>query len=89
VFDSLIIHGGAGSLLWGHRVAVEVSAWKIARIEGRWILRATIARIDRFSARQAPLLFTAPRVGGLWAWPIVKLDLGETNLRATLGPVEH
>ena len=92
MFDSLTIHGGAGSLLWGSRVAVELKTWKIVRAKaagGTWILSATIARIDKFQARQAPLLFTAPRAGGFWAWPIDAIEIGETNLRAHLGPPER
>ena len=56
---------------------------------GDWILRGTIARIDKFQARQAPLLFTAPRPGGFWAWPIDAIEIGETSLRAHLGPPER
>jgi hypothetical protein len=92
VFDSLTIHGGAGSVLWGYRVAVELKTWRIVRVKdegGGWILSATIARIDKFQARQAPLLFTAPRPQGFWAWPITTIDIGETSLRATLGPPER
>ena len=73
MFESLTIHGGAGSVLWGYRVAVELTSWRITRVKdegGAWILRGTIARIDKFQARQAPLLFTAPRPDGFWAWPI-------------------
>jgi hypothetical protein len=92
VFDSLTIHGGAGSVLWGYRVAVELKSWRITRVKdegGAWILRGTIARIDKFQARQTPLLFTAPRPNGFWAWPIDAIDIGETSLRAHLGPPER
>jgi hypothetical protein len=93
VFDALTIHGGAGALLWGSHVAVELTSWRIVRIKaegGQWILTATIGRVvNRLHARQAPLLFTAPRAGGFWAWPIDAIDLGETNLRAHLGPPER
>jgi hypothetical protein len=92
VFDSLTIHGGAGSVMWGYRVAVELKTWRIVRAKadgGQWMLSATIARIDKFQSRQAPLLFTAPRAGGFWAWPIDAIEIGETSLRATLGPPER
>lgn len=92
MFDSLTIHGGAGSVLWGYRVAVELTSWRITRVKaegGAWMLSATIARIDKFHARQAPLLFTAPRQGGFWAWPIAAIEIGETSLRASLGPPER
>ena len=82
----LTIRGAAASLVWGSRTAAELSAWRIAKVEGQWCLAATIARVDRFQARQAPLLFTAPRPGGFWAWPIKSITVGESQLRAVLGP---
>ena len=92
MFDSLTVHGGAGSILWGYRIAVELKSWKITRVKddgGRWILSGTVTRVDKYQARQAPLLFTAPRPGGFWAWPVKTLALGDTNLRASLGPPER
>ena len=92
MFASLTITGGAGSVLWGSRVAVELKDWRITRIKaegGDWILSATIARIDKFSSRQAPLLFTAARPQGFWCWPVDAIEIGETNLRAHLGPPER
>ena len=92
MFDALTIRGVAGSVLWGARVAVEVINWRITRIKaegGAWVLHATIARIDKFQARQAPLLFTAPRPQGFWAWPVDAIEIGETSLRAYLGPPER
>ena len=92
MFNSLTIHGGVGSVLFGHLVAADLTDWRITRIKaegGVWMLSATIARIDRFQARRAPLLFTAPRAGGFMAWPIEAIDLGETSLRARLGPPER
>ena len=92
MFTTLTITGGAGSVLWGYRVAVELTSWRITRVKdegGRWILRGTVARVDKFQARQAPLLFTAPRPQGFWAWPIDAIEIGETSLRAELGPPER
>lgn len=89
MFGSLTLHGGAASIVWGYQPAVELQAWRILKVEGVWTLTGTIARVNKFQARQAPLLFTAPRPGGFWAWPIVALDLGDTNLRAQLGPPER
>jgi hypothetical protein len=89
VFTSLTLRGGAGTLLWGYRPAVELKAWTISKHEGQWTLRATIARIDRFQARQTPLLFTAPRPGGFWAWAVEAIDLGDHALTAKLGPPEQ
>lgn len=92
MFDTFTITGVAGSLLWGSRVAVEVTRWRIRRVKadgGDWILSATITRIDKFQSRQAPLLFTAPRPGGFWAWPVDAIEIGETSLLAYLGPPER
>jgi len=92
VFDSLTIHGAAGAVMHGYYEAVVVTSWRITRVKtegGHWVLRATIARIDKAQARRAPLLFTAPRPGGFWAWPIDAIDIGETSLRAHLGPPER
>jgi hypothetical protein len=89
VFHELTVHGGVGSILWGSRVAVELRTWRIVKVEKQWILSATVARVDRFQARQAPLIFTAPRAAGFWCWPIVAIDIGETSLRASLGPPER
>jgi hypothetical protein len=92
VFDALTIRGGEGAILWGHRPAVVLASWRITRIKaegGDWLLSATIARIDKFQSRQAPLLFTAPRPQGFWAWPIDAIEIGETSLRAHLGPPER
>jgi len=90
VFDSLTITGGAGFVMWGdYRVAVDLTAWRIVRTKaegGVWMLTATITRIDKFQARQTPLSFSAPRPGGFWLWPIQAIAIGETSLRATLGP---
>lgn len=90
MFDALTVHGTAGTLLNGAaRIAVEFSTWRITRTEGHWLLHATIARIDPFQARQRPLIFTAPRKAGWWAWPVQAIEIGETSLRANLGPPEQ
>ena len=76
----------------GSREAVVLTAWRIVRTKesgGEWILSATIARVDKFQARQAPLLFTAPKAGGFWLWPVDAIEIGETSLRAHLGPPER
>jgi len=86
VFEKIALHGGAASIVWGYRPAVELRTWRIVKSEGKWILSGTIARVDKFQARQAPLLFTAPRPGGFWAWPIETIAIGETSVRAKLGP---
>lgn len=92
MFESLTITGGAGAVLHGYREAVVLSAWRIVRRKadgGEWILSGTIARVDKAQARKTPLLFTAPRASGFWMWPIDAIEIGETSLRAHLGPPER
>lgn len=73
----------------GYRDAVVLKTWAIAKSEGHWTLTAAIARVDPYLSRQRPLLFTAPRPGGFWAWPLVDLQLGPSQLVAKLGPPER
>jgi hypothetical protein len=90
VFNSLALHGGAASLLWGHREAAALGPWRITRADrGRWYLSATIARANPFMLRQRPLLFTAPRTRGFWAWGIEAIEVGPGTLYARLGPPEQ
>ncbi|HZD63874.1 MAG TPA: hypothetical protein VE200_13890 [Xanthobacteraceae bacterium] len=91
MFDSLTVTGAAGAILWHDRVAVELRSWRVARSQADpvWTLTATIARVDKFQARQVPLLFTAPRAGGYWAWPVKEISIGDTNVWARLGSPEQ
>ena len=91
MFDHFTVTGDAGAILWNHRVAVDLRSWRIARSQANpvWTLTATIAKVDKFQSRQTPLLFTAPRAGGYWAWPVQQISIGETNLWATLGSPEQ
>ena len=82
-------HGQRGAIVWGHRTAVEVSAWSIRKTEGTWWLTAKPVRADPFAARQRALLFAAPRAGGFMAFPVLELFLGPTVIRARIGPPEH
>lgn len=91
MFDRLVLHatGDSAAILWGYRQAVVLKSWQIAKVKGKWTLRGAVQRVDAFQARQRPLLFTAPRPKGYWAWPIETLDLGPSQLVATLGPPEQ
>ena len=91
MFDSLTVTGNAGAILWGYAIAVDVRSWRIARSQADpvWTLTATIARVDPVQARQRPLLFTAPRAGGYWAWPVHEISIGSLNLWARLGSPEQ
>lgn len=91
MFDHFTVTGTAGAILWGSRPAVELRTWRIARSQADpvWTLTATIARVDKFQSRQTPLLFTAPRAGGYWAWPVQQISIGDTQLWAQLGSPEQ
>ena len=73
----------------GYSDAVVLKSWAITKADGTWTLTAAIARVDPYLSRQRPLLFTAPRPGGFWQWPLVDLQLGNARLVATLGPPER
>jgi hypothetical protein len=90
-FRSLTLHGGRGALLWGYWEAITVRSWTIARQGKTWTLTATIDRLDAYQARQRPLLFTAPRPQGFWAWGVesITVGMGGQYLEATLGPPEQ
>lgn len=55
------------------------------RVTKEWILTGIVARVDGFTARQRPLLFTAPRDKGRWCFEVRELTVGERRLTATLG----
>lgn len=90
MFEHLRIHGGSASILWGYRTAAVLKRWHISKNkEGRWVLRATVDRLDAFQARQKPLLFTAPRAKGMWAWPIESITVNANAVMAQLGLPEQ
>ncbi len=93
MFTSLTLHGGAGTILWGHREAVRLRSWRISQNQKskQWTLKGTAERIDAFQSRQTPLLFSAPRDKGFWCWAIEKLDVDTFGLQvvARLGPPER
>jgi hypothetical protein len=89
MFRQLTVRGEAGALLLGYQPAVTLRRWTIARTDGQWTLTGTIDRIDRFMARRGPLLFTAPRQQGFWAWGVESVQVGTHSLVAKLGPPEQ
>ncbi len=90
MFSSLTLHGAAAEILWGYRSAVALKSWRIAKDKkGAWILTGVVARVDAFQARQKPLLFTAPRDKGFWAWGVEQLTVVGSQIKATLGPPEQ
>jgi len=89
MFRRLRWYGTRGAIVWGHRTAVELSAWSVRKREGHWWLTATPVRADPFASRQRALLFAAPRAGGFWTFPVLELHLGPAAINARLGPPEH
>ena len=92
MFQSITLHGGAATILWGYRPAATLRSWSIAKVQGQWTLKAVIERADAFQCRQTPLLFTAPREGahdGFWAWGVESIQVGDRSLVARLGPPEQ
>jgi hypothetical protein len=89
VFDRLTLHGTRASLLWGYRPVAVLTSWRIVKAPGAWKLSATFDRADAWQCRQAAqhreLLFTAPRDQGRWCWELLDVNVGTTELRATLG----
>ena len=94
MFDRLRLFGKAGTVLWGYRPAVELTAWRIVQDKTKqWILVGTPRRVDAFGLRQTPLMFTAPRPetrDGFWSWGIEKIvECGPARIVAWLGPPER
>jgi hypothetical protein len=95
VFRDLRVRGASGTILWSYRTAAVLSGWTISRtrVQGErvWTLTATIARASPFELRQVPLLFTAPRERGFWAWPLLEPPTVDAERRLTVrvGPPEQ
>jgi hypothetical protein len=90
LFKEIALHGGEATITWGWHTAAVCRDWRILKKEGAdWVLTANLSRADAFTLRQRPLLFTVPRKGGFFVWPIRTLTAGVSQLFATLGPPEH
>lgn len=101
MFNAITLRGTKGATLaWGYRTAAQLSTWTVSRTiddttkVSTWTLAAGIgAQCDRFQIRHASarreLMFTAPRRGGHWIWPVQTVTVGESRLTATLGPPEQ
>jgi hypothetical protein len=87
------LRGRGASIVWSYHTAATLTSWSVVKdsTTGRWALTAMIDRATPFYLRQVPLLFTAPRLGGFWCWPLLEPPrvLDERRLLATLGPPEH
>lgn len=93
MFDRVALRGATASIVWGYQEAAAVGRWTIVRADrGRpWTLSADLARSDPYRLRQRPLLFTAPRTGGFFCWPLLdfRVDRDRRVLTATVGPLEY
>lgn len=98
MIDRLRLQGTTGKIAFGYLDAAVLRSWRIvyhARRDGgtgQWKLAATFARVDKALLRKRPLLFTAARDGlvGFWCWSIdtPSIQIGDTQIVATLGPPE-
>lgn len=88
MFDRITVHGGRASLLWGWRPVAVLTSYRITKFEGQWRLSATLTQADRWQCQQAAkyreLLFSAP-VKAAGVWELLDVNVGTTELRATLG----
>lgn len=90
MFHNLVLRGGEATIVWVYHTAAVCKSWTITQHGRVWNLSATVTRADPFKLRQAPLVFTAPRKGGRWCWPVVSCGFVDpTHLTATLGPPEQ
>ena len=99
MFERLYLRGTAGAILFGYKDAAVLRGWTVyhhrpdAKHDDRWTLVATFARVDKYLLRQRPLVFSAKRDGlqGLWCFPLhdSSVQIGDTQLTATLGPPER
>ena len=89
MFDRITLYGARASLVWGYRPVAALTSWRITRTPEGWRLSATLERADRWQCGQAAkakeLLFEAPRDRGRWCWELLDVNVGHTELRATLG----
>jgi len=89
----LTVRGVRGALLWGYADAATLGVWTITKLplpNRDWILSAQVARVDVFRVRQKNLMFTAPRNGGFWSWPVVgQVQLDGARMTARLGKPEQ
>jgi hypothetical protein len=91
LFRTLTLRGDAAArVTWGYYTAATLRRWTVSKSErGEWTLTAAIDHADPFRLRQAPLMFTAPRPGGFFCWPVRAVTVGRESLTARLGPPEH
>lgn len=99
MLNQVSVRGRAGAILWGYRTAAQLTTWRIyhhkpdGKHDDRWVLTATLSRVDKFQLRQRPLMFSGAREGlkGYWCWPLLSatIDANDTQLTAQLGPPQQ
>ena len=89
-YHRIQLRGTRGTLLWGYHEAAEFRSWRIWKDPQKgWQLSGVLARLDAFQARQRPLLFSAPRERGMWAWGVNSIKVNGSAVRADLGEPEN
>ena len=88
-YHRIRLRGERGSLLWGYHEAATFKSWRIWKGQGRWQLSGRLAKSDAFQVRQRPLLFSAPRDRGMWAWGVERIEIKGSEVRAYLGEPEN
>ena len=89
MFEELEAHGGEATIAWAWHTAAVCRTWRIHKSQtSGWSLVATVTRADAFKLAQRPLLFTVPRKGGHWVWPVKAVTVQGTQMTAALGPME-
>lgn len=87
MFDSLVLRGGEGAIVWSYHTAAVCKTWAVTKGNGgTWALSATVTRADPWKLRQTGLRFTAPRKGGFLTFPVLAVALVDaSHVSATLG----
>jgi len=91
VFKTLVVRGPSATIVWGYRTAAVVSAWTVRKdgstTPAAWTLTGRVGSVSWFELKRTPLLFTAPRKGGFWTWPILEPPtISNGTVTAKLGP---
>lgn len=90
MFRQVTITGTEATLVLGFETAAVLGRWSIVKDPKKgWQLAAVLTRADRYRVRQRGLLFTSPRLGGHFCWPVRDLTITADSVLATLGPLEH
>jgi hypothetical protein len=91
------VEGINGTLRWGYQVAATLRDYTVTRTKRHATLTAGVVSFNRAftgpngvvgTAKQPPLYFVAILQGGAWQWPVKRLEIDATTIRAELGPQE-